>query len=109
MTVLHSTLDTTSDDYAARRTAMLDKIAEIDAEHAKVIDGGGRKYVERHRQRGKLLPRERIQLLLDADSPFLELSPLAAWGTQFHVGGSIITGIGIVEGVECAIMSHEPT
>ncbi|MFI6998227.1 acyl-CoA carboxylase subunit beta [Nocardia sp. NPDC050175] len=109
MTVLRSAVNPASDDAAALRSAMLAKIAEIDAEHAKVIDGGGPKYVERHRQRGKLLPRERIQLLLDPDTPFLELSPLAAWGTQFHVGASVITGIGIVEGVECAIMSHEPT
>ncbi|MFG3522178.1 acyl-CoA carboxylase subunit beta [Nocardia nova] len=109
MTVLRSTLDTNSDDYASLRAAMLEKIAEIDAEQAETIDGGGPKYVQRHRERGKLLPRERIQLLLDPDTPFLELSPLAAWGTRFHVGASMVTGIGIVEGVECAIMSHEPS
>ena len=109
MTVLRSTLNTNSEDFVSLRTAMLDKVAELDAEHAKTIDGGGPSYVQRHRKRGKLLPRERIQLLLDPDTPFLELSPLAAWGTGFHVGASIVTGIGIVEGVECAIMSHEPS
>ena len=54
---------------------MLTKLAELDAEHAKAVAGGGPKYVERHHARGKLLARERIELLLDPDSPFLELSP----------------------------------
>ena len=58
------------------------KLAELDAEHAKALAGGGEKYVERHRDRGKLPARERIELLLDPDSPFLELSPLAGWGTR---------------------------
>ena len=56
--------------------------------------GGGERYVARHRARGRLLVRERIELLLDRDASFLELSPLAAWGTEFHVGASIVTGIG---------------
>ena len=70
----------------ANREAMLAKLAELDAEHAKAVAGGGEKSVERHRPRGKLLARERIELLLDPDSPFLELSPLAAWGSDFTVG-----------------------
>jgi len=78
MTVLVSRLDTSSGEYATRREAMLAKLAELEAEHAKAVAGGGPKYVERHRERGKLLPRERIELLVDPDSPFLELSPLAA-------------------------------
>ncbi|WP_156993993.1 carboxyl transferase domain-containing protein [Pseudonocardia acaciae] len=88
---------------------MLTKLAEIDAEHAKAVAGGGEKYVTRHRKRGKLLARERIELLLDEDSPFLELSPLAAWGTDFAVGASVVTGIGVVEGVECLIVANDPT
>ncbi len=109
MPVLRSSLDTHSEDFASLRAAMLEKIDEIDVQHAIASGGGGEEYVARHRKRDKLLPRERIQLLIDPDTPFLELSPLAAWGTQFHVGASIVTGIGIVEGVECAIMAHEPT
>jgi acetyl-CoA carboxylase carboxyltransferase component len=88
---------------------MLAKLAELDHEHAKALRGGGDTYVERHRRRGKLLARERIELLLDPDSPFLELSPLAAWGTDFPVGASVITGIGVVEGVECVIVANDPT
>ncbi|MFI6519215.1 acyl-CoA carboxylase subunit beta [Spirillospora sp. NPDC050679] len=88
---------------------MLAKLADLDAEHAKALAGGGEKYVARHRKRGKLLARERIELLLDPDSPFLELSPLAAWGSDFPVGASVVTGIGVVEGVECMIVANDPT
>src|SRR5690606_4381115 len=88
MTVLTSKVDTRSDEFAANRDAMLAKLDELAAEHAKAVAGGGEKYVERHRKRGKLLARERIELLLDEDSPFMELSPLAAWGSDFTVGGS---------------------
>ncbi len=71
--------------------------------------GGGPRYAERHRSRGRLLVRERIELLLDRDAPFLELSSLAAWGTGFTVGASVVTGIGVVSGVECIIIAHDPT
>ncbi|CAI9411387.1 acyl-CoA carboxylase subunit beta [Nocardioides sp. T2.26MG-1] len=94
---------------AAHRTAMLDKLAALDAEHAKAVAGGGPKYVERHHARGKLLPRERIELLVDEGSAFLELSPLAGWGSDFPVGASVVTGIGVIEGVECMITANDPT
>ena len=91
------------------REAMLEKLASLDAEHAKAVAGGGEKYVERHHSRGKLLPRERIELLVDEGSAFLELSPLAGWGSDFTVGASVVTGIGVVEGVECMITANDPT
>ncbi|MFC4786052.1 acyl-CoA carboxylase subunit beta [Nocardioides sp. MAHUQ-72] len=91
------------------RTAMLEKIAELDAEHAKAVAGGGEKYVERHHARGKLMPRERIELLIDEGSAFLELSPLAGWGSDFTVGASVVTGIGVIEGVECMITANDPS
>ncbi|ETK32593.1 acyl-CoA carboxylase subunit beta [Microbispora sp. ATCC PTA-5024] len=109
MTALVSRLDTSSGEYGARRAAMLTKIAELEAEHARAVAGGGPKYVDRHRERGKLLARERIELLVDPDSPFLELSPLAAWGTEFPVGASVVTGIGVIEGVECVVTASDPT
>ena len=109
VTVVRTTLDARSPDVAQRREAMLEKLAELDAAHATTVSAGGAKYVERHHRRGKLLGRERIELLLDRDAPFLELSPLAGWGSDFHVGGSIVTGVGVIEGVECAILAHEPT
>jgi acetyl-CoA carboxylase carboxyltransferase component len=92
-----------------RRAAMLAKLDALDAEHAKAVAGGGEKYVERHRRRGKLLARERIELLVDEGSAFLELSPLAGWGSDFTVGASLVTGIGVVEGVECLITANDPT
>jgi acetyl-CoA carboxylase carboxyltransferase component len=91
------------------REAMLEKLADLEAEHAKAVGGGGQKYVDRHHERGKLLPRERIELLVDPGSAFLELSPLAGWGSDFAVGASLVTGIGVVEGVECLITANDPT
>jgi acetyl-CoA carboxylase carboxyltransferase component len=109
MTVLRSTIDVGSDEYRANREALLEKLAAVEAEHRKAVAGGGPKYVDRHRQRGKLLIRERIELLIDEDSPFLELSALAGWGSEFPVGASAVTGIGVVEGVECLIGGSDPT
>ena len=77
---------------AANREAMLEKLADLDAQHAVAVAGGGEKYVERHHARGKLTARERIELLLDPGSAFLELSPLAGWGSDFTVGASVVTG-----------------
>jgi acetyl-CoA carboxylase carboxyltransferase component len=109
MTVIKSTVDPTSPEHKANREALLAKLAELDAEHAKALAGGGPKYVERHRKRGKLLARERIELVVDQDAPFLELSALAAWGSDYQVGASVVTGIGVVEGVECLIVANDPT
>ncbi len=88
---------------------MAAKLADIDVELAKALGGGGPKYVERHHARGKLTARERIELLVDADSPFLELCPLAAYGSDFQVGASVVIGIGVVEGVECLLVANDPT
>ncbi|MDF2708620.1 MAG: acetyl-CoA carboxylase carboxyltransferase subunit [Nonomuraea muscovyensis] len=107
--MITSRLDPRDPVHLQRRAAMLDKLAGLEAEHAKAVAGGGEKYVSRHRARGKLLARERIELLVDPDSPFLELSPLAAWGSDFPVGASVVTGIGVIEGVECVICANDPT
>jgi len=109
MTVLGTGVDPRSAEYQANRTALLEHLAAIDIEHAKAVAGGGEKYVKRHHDRGKLLVRERIELLLDPGSYFLELSPLAAWGTDYPVGASVVTGVGVVEGVECLISGSDPT
>jgi acyl-CoA carboxylase subunit beta len=109
VSILASALDTRGAEYAARREAMLARLAELDAEHAKALAGGGPKYVQRHRARGKLLARERIELLVDPDSPFLELSPLAGYGTGFPVGGSVVTGIGVICDTECVLIASDPT
>src|SRR5690606_5274313 len=109
VSTLISTLDPGSTEYGAAAETMRARLAELDIEHGRALAGGGEKYVRRHHDRGKLLARDRIELLLDPDSPFLELSPLAAWGTEFPVGGSVVTGIGVIEGVECVIAAHDPT
>lgn len=109
MTVLRSAVDPHSPEFADAAEAMTAKLAELDAELSKAVGGGGEKYVQRHHARGKMTARERIELLLDEDSPFLELSPLAAYGTEFQVGASLITGIGVIEGTECMLIAHDPT
>jgi acetyl-CoA carboxylase carboxyltransferase component len=93
----------------ANRARMLELLDELQGELANAAAGGGPRYVERHRARGKLLARERIDLLLDRDAPFLELSALAAWGTELPLGGSLVTGLGPVAGTECVVIAHDPT
>ena len=109
MTALRTTIDPSAPAYIDAAAAMTAKLVELDAELAKALAGGGTKYVERHHARGKMTARGRIELLVDADSPFLELCALAAYGTDFHIGASVVTGIGVVEGVECMLVAHDPT
>ncbi|HEY2895256.1 MAG TPA: carboxyl transferase domain-containing protein, partial [Pirellulales bacterium] len=107
--ILPSNLDTRSQHFEANRAAVLSRLAEIESLLAAARAGGGPKLVTRHHERGKLLVRERIELLVDRDSPFLELSPLAAAGTEYEVGASTAAGIGVVSGVECYISGNDPT
>ncbi|MFC7959431.1 acyl-CoA carboxylase subunit beta [Rhodococcoides kroppenstedtii] len=109
MTALVSRLDVAGDGFAAAADTMRAKLGEVESEHAKALAGGGAKYVARHRARGKLTARERIELLVDEDAPFLELCPLAAWGSDFPVGASVVVGIGVVSGTECLIVANDPT
>jgi len=109
MQVLTTKVDPRSEEYQANRAAMEAKLAEFEALMEQARQGGGEMYVTRHRERGKMLARERIELLLDRDAPFLELSTLAAWGTDKNLGANVVTGLGVVEGVECAILAHDPT
>ncbi|MEE3851160.1 acyl-CoA carboxylase subunit beta [Gordonia sp. LSe1-13] len=109
MTALRSTLDPAGEEFASASAAMTEKLGELQNEFDKALAGGGEKYVARHRKRGKMIPRERIELLIDEDSAFLELCPLAGYGSDFQVGASVVTGIGVVEGVECMIVANDPT
>ncbi|VXC45766.1 acyl-CoA carboxylase subunit beta [Aeromicrobium sp. 9AM] len=106
---MKTTVDPTTETYETNRALMLERLADLAEQHAQALAGGGERYVQRHHERGKLTARERIELLIDPDSPFLELSTLAAWGTDFAVGASLVTGIGVVEGVECMIVANDPT
>src|SRR5436190_2536769 len=109
MEVLRSNADVRSETYKQNREGFLEQITYLNEQLALVRAGGGEKYVKRHVERGKLMARERIELLLDRDSPFLEIAPLCAWDTEFALGGSIISGVGVVSGVECVITASEPT
>ena len=109
MTVLDTAIDPRNPAYLESRSAMLEHLADLEAALEAARGGGGEKWVTRHHARGKLLPRERVEMLLDQDSPFLELSPVAAWGSDFPVGASVVTGIGVVEGVECVVIANDPT
>ncbi len=109
MPVLADRLDRRSPEAATNRAAALEQLAALEVHLDIARAGGGPKYVERHHSRGKLLPRERIELLVDQDAPFLELSPLAAHGSAFPLGASVVTGIGVVEGVEVMVIAHDPT
>ncbi|MEN9504909.1 MAG: hypothetical protein RI958_835, partial [Actinomycetota bacterium] len=109
MPVLGDSLNTSTDEYRTNRAALEAQLERHDEELARVVGGGGPSYVERHRRRGKLLARERIEAMLDPSSPFLELSPLVAWGSEFPVGAGVVTGIGVIEGVECMLIANDPT
>jgi acetyl-CoA carboxylase carboxyltransferase component len=109
MTALRTAVDRSAPAYVEAAEAMAAKLADLDAELANALAGGGPKYVERHHARGKLTARERIELLVDEDSPFLELCARAAYGTDFQVGASVVIGIGVVEDVECMLVAHDPT
>jgi acyl-CoA carboxylase subunit beta len=107
---LRSAVDVRSPTYEANRAANLKLLEPVTAALAKARAGGGAKYNDRHRARGKLLPRERIELLLDRDSYFLELCPLAGHEVENHTtGAAVIGGIGLVSGVECLIIANEST
>jgi acetyl-CoA carboxylase carboxyltransferase component len=109
MTTLRSTLDPSTEDARAARESMLAALDRIAAETARAVAGGGEKATARHHARGKLTARERIELLLDPDAPFLELAALAGYGSDFAVGGSVVAGIGVVSGVECLLIANDPT
>src|SRR5574343_914089 len=111
MTILHTQINTRSPEFAANQAVMLAQVDELRALLARIHEGGGAKAQERHTSRGKLLPRERINRLLDAGSPFLEIGQLAAhevYGEDVPAAG-VIAGIGRVEGVECMIVANDAT
>src|SRR5438270_1244212 len=111
MAVLASQIERGSDDYARRRERMESLVAELRERTAQVARGGGERAVERHRARGKLTARERIDRLVDPGGAFLELSALAAWDLYDGAapGAGIVTGIGVVEGRECVIVANDAT
>ena len=111
MTILSTSLNPRAADYQANAARMREQVAALRDLLARVREGGGPKAQERHTARGKLLPRERIDQLLDPGSPFLEIGQLAAhevYGEDVPAAG-VIAGIGRVEGVECMIVANDAT
>ena len=88
---------------------MLEQLAVIDGLLDEADAGGGPAAVERMRSRGKLPIRERIANVLDPDSPFLEISALAGYGSDYTIGGGMVVGIGVIAGVECVVMGNDPS
>jgi 3-methylcrotonyl-CoA carboxylase beta subunit len=111
MPPLETKVDRKSADFAANDAAMRALVEELRARHAKIAIGGGDAARAKHVARGKLLPRERVEMLLDPGTPFLELSPLAAYGMygDESPAAGIITGIGRVAGRECVVVCNDPT
>lgn len=108
---LPTRIDRNSEDFNRRRDFNIQLVDELKQKINVVKEGGGEKYVDRHRSRGKLLARERINEICDPGTPFLELSSLAANGlydSRAHSAG-IITGIGVVHGKECLFVANDAT
>lgn len=111
MDKLHSSIDRQSADFKENEAYNLGLRQELMERLEQVKKGGGDKYVDRHHKRGKLLPRERIERILDDGSPFIELSSLAADGvyeTDVPSAG-VVTGVGRVHGVECMFVANDAT
>lgn len=107
--VIQSRTDTSTEPFRANREVMLQRLDELEKLARSVRHGGSERAVARHRDRGRMLVRERIELLVDPHRHFLELSPLAAWNSDFALGASLVTGIGVVAGVECMIVGNDFT
>ncbi len=106
---LRTGLDGRSEAFAENRTAMLERLDEIARLLVEAEAGGGPEHHQRLARRGKLPVRERVALALDPDSPFLEISPLAGFNSDYAIGGGAVMGIGVIAGVECVIFANDPT
>jgi len=109
MPALESNLDVSSEAFEKNRADMQDLLETMNGLLAEAAEGGGPEATARLRSRNKMPIRERIAHVLDRDSPFLEISPLAAWRSPFAVGSGFVVGIGVIKDVECVILGHDPS
>ena len=109
MAVLQSQLDTRSAQFQQNKEEMSAKLEQLDGLYAQAAEGGGAEAMERLAKRNKMPIRERIAWALDPDSPFLEISPLAAWRSNVTIGSGFVVGVGVIQGVECVILGHDPS
>ena len=106
---LKSNLDLDSDIFLKNKEMMLEKIDHLNSLLNEAELGGGQYHLDRLAARGKMPVRQRIKNLLDPDTPFLEISPYAAYGTTYTVGGGCVAGIGLVADKECVIFANDPS
>jgi acetyl-CoA carboxylase carboxyltransferase component len=107
MPIFKTKINRQSESYQCNLALMKEKITELEAKKKEALFQGEPKYLERTKKAGRLLARERVEMLLDQDSPFMELLPLAGWGVDgFGAGGTIVAGIGFVSGRLCMINSN---
>jgi acetyl-CoA carboxylase carboxyltransferase component len=106
---VRSKLDTRTEEFVENRRVMLERLDEIDGLLVEAEAGGGPESHARLAKRGKLPVRERIALALDPDSPFLEISSLAGYDSDFVIGGGAVLGVGVIAGIECVIFANDPT
>src|SRR5688500_17468249 len=111
MDIIETHIDPKSEEFRANSERMTALVAELGSRTEAARQSGGARYLQRHREQGKLPVRERIDRLLDPGSPFLELSPLAAWGLYDDEApaAGIVTGIGRVSGREILIVANDVT
>jgi acetyl-CoA carboxylase carboxyltransferase component len=109
MAVLPTHLDTGAEWYVRNRADMLEQLEVIAKLQHEAAAGGGERAMQRMRDRGKMPVRQRISMVLDRDSPFYEISSLAAYCSNYTVGAGLVMGIGVIEGVECMIQGNDPT
>src|SRR4051812_9246270 len=116
MPAITSKLVARSEDFKANAGAMRALVDDLDQRLAQIAQGGGDAARAKHVARGKLLPRERVEMLLDPDTPFLEIAPLAALGMypekdgrDAAPGAGLIAGVGRVSGVECIVVCNDAT
>ena len=106
---VRTAVDPSSGSFVKNRDDMLEQLAVIDDLLDQADMGGGERARARLRSRGKMPIRERIHHVLDPDTPFLEISPLAAYNSDYAMGGGLVAGIGIIAGTECVVMGNDPT
>ncbi|MCO5125153.1 MAG: methylcrotonoyl-CoA carboxylase, partial [Rhizobacter sp.] len=116
MPALATKLSPRSEEFLANAAAMRALVDDLNAQLAQIAQGGGEAPRAKHVARGKLLPRDRVEMLLDPGTPFLEIAPLAALGMYKEKGGvdaapgaGLIAGIGRVAGVECVVVCNDAT
>ena len=109
MTVLGTAVDRHDEVFRKNRDDMLGQLETLDEQLKLAGQGGTDKAVARHKAAGKLTLRERVAMLIDPDTPFLEIGALAGYYTDYPVGGGAIVGIGTINGTECVIFGNDPT